>query len=57
MDLNISRMWRDHCEGSKNVEKMVRKREDLNVHANKLLEKVHASYEEQANKIQRHIEF
>jgi hypothetical protein len=36
---------------------MVRKREDLNVHANKLLEKVHASYEEQANKIQRHIEF
>jgi hypothetical protein len=54
MDLNISRMWGVHCEGNKNVEKMVRKCEDLNVHANKLLEKAHASYE---NKIQRHIEF
>jgi hypothetical protein len=51
MDLNISRMWRDHCEGSKNVENMVRQCEDLNVHANKLLRKAHASYEEQANKI------
>lgn len=51
MDLNISWMWKNHCEGSKNVEKMVRKRKDLHVHANKFLEKAHASYEEQTNKI------
>ncbi len=57
LDLGILRMGGNHCEGRKNVEKMVRKYEELNARAKKLLEKAHASYEKQSNETQRHIKF
>jgi hypothetical protein len=36
---------------------MARKHKKMNMQTIKLLEKTHASYEKQANKIQMHIEF
>jgi hypothetical protein len=50
-------MGGNRCEGSKSVEKMVRKHEEINAWAKKLLEKAHASYENQSNESQRHIKF
>jgi hypothetical protein len=47
----------DYHKGDNNTEEMAKKHKKMNMQTIKLLEKTHASYEKQANKIQMHIEF
>jgi hypothetical protein len=46
----------DYHKGDNNIKEMARKHKKINMQTIKLLEKTHASYEKQANKIQMHIE-
>jgi hypothetical protein len=57
MDLAIPKTRSIHREGGKEAKEMAKECEKRKAQATKLLEKTQASYEKQANKSQRHIEF
>ncbi len=57
MDLTIPKTRGIHCEGGKDAKNMGKEFEERKSRAIKLLEKAQASYEKQANKLQKHIYF
>jgi hypothetical protein len=57
MDLAIPRTRGTRHKGNKEAEEMAKECEEKKSRAIKLLEKTKTSYEKQANKSQRHIEF
>ncbi len=57
MDLAIPRTRNIHCKGGKEAKELAKEHEVRKAWAIKFLEKAHASYDKQASKLQRHIEF
>lgn len=57
IDLTIPKKISIFHEGDDEAKKMAKEYEERKAWAIKLLEKTHASYEKQANKLPRHIEF
>jgi hypothetical protein len=57
MHLAIPQTRNIRRKGSKEAKELAKKCEEKKTSAIKFLEKAHASYDKQANKLQRHIEF
>jgi hypothetical protein len=57
IDLTIPKKKRILHGGDNEAKKMAKEYEERKARAIKLLEKMHASYEKQANKLRKHIEF